>query len=422
MSFKTVRIISLYQFLFFILDSTKMSKNNNDLDTYDAEIVEDIPEQFDLSRYRKQKSMDSMRVSSNTAPGPTPSSNFGVKTLPRYKNPNEISDNRYSYDPYNNNNNNNYGYNRIDTVIDQNFHQNSIYNPDYISLQAMQLSGLNQQQTLSKSKAQYHHHHQLPYISGAPSTPSSHIQAPIPQYPHQPQHQPQQQQAYHGSGMENYGAKNLHSTYQPSNRAFDSQNIDYTKKKHADRRTVDSHSHEQANIMTDDQKYGYSRRKMRSEDSSKSPSLGHHFSSNERKDHASEFYSKKTQFADASADSDASGFSDDNLRQPNTKSTDLGSYRSSVNTDTLTAFEPPSFALKSNLKGTKKLGVKFDEKFNEVYEVNNPHYGSEAKSEKREMKRKKKDKKKEDEILLKTKLDTKSKIQAQKAILYHVIL
>ena len=37
-------------------------QNSNDLDNYDAEIVEDIPEQFDLSRYRKQKSMNFNKV------------------------------------------------------------------------------------------------------------------------------------------------------------------------------------------------------------------------------------------------------------------------------------------------------------------------------------------------------------------------
>lgn len=71
------------------------------------------------------------------------------------------------------------------------------------------------------------------------------------------------------------------------------------------------------------------------------------------------------------------------------------------------------------LKGAiKKPGVTFDEKL-EVYEVKNPHYGLEIKSEKREQKKKKKDKQKEDELTFKTKLDLKAKIQIQNMIHYY---
>lgn len=76
--------------------------------------------------------------------------------------------------------------------------------------------------------------------------------------------------------------------------------------------------------------------------------------------------------------------------------------------------------LKSNLK-PKKQGVTFDEKL-EVYEVKNPHYGLDVKSEKREMKRKRKDKQKEEDIVHKTKLELKSKIQNQNMTHFNVIL
>lgn len=66
----------------------------------------------------------------------------------------------------------------------------------------------------------------------------------------------------------------------------------------------------------------------------------------------------------------------------------------------------------------KKPGVTFDEKL-EVYEVKNPHYGLEIKSEKREQKKKKKDKQKEDELTYKTKLDLRAKIQSQNMIHYY---
>jgi hypothetical protein len=84
--------------------------------------------------------------------------------------------------------------------------------------------------------------------------------------------------------------------------------------------------------------------------------------------------------------------------------------------NTAQLMQPP----KSSLKQTgKKPGVTFDEKL-EVYEVKNPHYGLEIKSEKREIRKKKKDKQKEEEIVLKTKLDMKLKIQNQNMLHYYV--
>jgi hypothetical protein len=68
---------------------------------------------------------------------------------------------------------------------------------------------------------------------------------------------------------------------------------------------------------------------------------------------------------------------------------------------------------------SRKAGVKFDEKL-EVFEINNPHYGTDIKSEKRELKKKKKDKKKEDESIMKTKFDLKAKVQQKKSQLFYV--
>jgi len=75
---------------------------------------------------------------------------------------------------------------------------------------------------------------------------------------------------------------------------------------------------------------------------------------------------------------------------------------------------------KSNLKSTaKKPGVTFDEKL-EVYEVKNPHYGLDVKSEKRELRKKKKDKQKEEELIQKLKYEMKAKVQTQNMIHYYV--
>ena len=75
---------------------------------------------------------------------------------------------------------------------------------------------------------------------------------------------------------------------------------------------------------------------------------------------------------------------------------------------------------KSSLKQTnKKSGVTFDEKL-EVHEVKNPHYGLEIKSEKREIRKKRKDKQKEEEVIVKTKLEMKAKLQNKNMLHYYV--
>ena len=113
----------------------------------------------------------------------------------------------------------------------------------------------------------------------------------------------------------------------------------------------------------------------------------------------------------------------DELKRPNNRDNymddvraDPSPHRSSNTIDT--AIVVPT---KSSLKPPKKQGVTFDEKL-EVYEVKNPHYGLEAKSEKREIRKKKKDKQKEEELILKTKLDMKLKIQNQNMLHYYVLI
>jgi hypothetical protein len=66
----------------------------------------------------------------------------------------------------------------------------------------------------------------------------------------------------------------------------------------------------------------------------------------------------------------------------------------------------------------KKHGVTFDEKL-EVYEVKNPHYGLEVKTEKRELKKKKKDKQKEIELITKTKNEMINRIKNQNNIVFY---
>ena len=412
---------------------SNFSKNNNtnDLDNYDAEIVEDIPEQFDLSRYRKQqKSMDSNRIltnaptsalttattaTTNTTSIDTNSPSFLVRTIPqtqKYKNGDTLLEGRYIYTAPNMQEQYNYinfnTKNRQEIIGDKNF------------LPPLQYSGMNQQ-TMIKTRPNYQH--QLPFISGSPLIPSGIIQAPIPQYPNQ------QQQSYGGSGIENYGVI-LQSTYQTGNHGFETQNNDFKKKTQS--KTIDDSYRDDA-VDEDDETYTYissRRNKGKNEGNPKSPSFTHF-----KKDQPSEFYTKEpqyqkkvTQVSDTSPESDSGSYYSEEIipsKNFNSKNSELTNYRGTstgFNIDNSSSNNnlDSSYALKSNLKSSvKKHGVKFDEKL-EVYEVNNPHYGSEAKSEKREMKRKKKDKKKEDEMLLKTKLDIKSKLQTQKSVLYHV--
>ena len=400
---------------------SNFSKNNsNDLDKYDAEIVEDLPEQFDLSRYRKQKSMNFNRnlpnsfqqlSTSNEIRGQVSNSNgsnFILKPTPqlsqRYKNGggNELLlDNRYPFAP------------TIDNPINYLVHNNRpdvIIDPNY--LPTMQYSAFNQQQAL-KTRPQYHHQHQLPFITGTPLTPSNIVQAPVPQYPNQSQQH--QKQSFIGSGIETYGL-NMQTGYANVNPAFDSQNSDYKRKSNKNI----TEQYEASSAADDDEKYANTNsRRSKPKNADDNSNIGQYY---DKKDRLSEFYTKeqqylkKSQLNDLSPDSDSgSYYSEDSVKNVSQKISELAyntiSNSESNNTD--------SFALKSNLKPGKKHGVKFDEKL-EVYEVNNPHYGSEVKSEKRELKKKKKDKKKEDDMLLKTKLDIKAKLQAQKAILFHV--
>jgi hypothetical protein len=78
---------------------------------------------------------------------------------------------------------------------------------------------------------------------------------------------------------------------------------------------------------------------------------------------------------------------------------------------------------KSSLKsGSRKQGVTFVEKL-DVYEVKNPHYGQEVKSEKYEMKQKKREKKKEENIIFDTKEEARKRIKDKYTYIhYYVIL
>ena len=77
--------------------------------------------------------------------------------------------------------------------------------------------------------------------------------------------------------------------------------------------------------------------------------------------------------------------------------------------------------IKSSLKPSckPKPGVKFHDS-PEVFEVKNPHYGLDIKSEKREMRRRRKDRQKEEDMIIKTKLEMRLRIQQQQAAHYVV--
>jgi hypothetical protein len=75
---------------------------------------------------------------------------------------------------------------------------------------------------------------------------------------------------------------------------------------------------------------------------------------------------------------------------------------------------------KSSLK-IRKPGVSFDEKL-EVFEVKNPHYGVEVKSEKRDMKRKKREKMREEDLIKETWSRMKIMVQEHNNVPYFVSL
>ena len=341
------------------------------MNNYEAEVVEDIPEQFDLSRYKKNRASSSstnqtLGVYKNVPSHPPQSQS--TQSLPTHRHhhlfnvPSQTS-NVY---PALNNFENSFTHNI--NIVAQPYIQ---YNPShgYAHNYATHLPSHN---TLQRHS---HHQHQH-YVSSS-----------------QP---PLSQPYYAKTDYDSFVRENLKKNNASSAR------IVLENEYNSERYSRDTSSSSTVNIEAS------------KPEGRKKNSFGDE--ENENPFQKKEYFLKDR---DASLSKESYSKDKTHIETEMTKSSSkLDTLGSSMALTTTTT--APSTLPKSSLKSaTKKSGVTFDEKL-EVYEVKNPHYGLEIKSEKREIRKKRKDKQKEEEIAIKTKLEMKSKVQSKNMLHYYV--
>lgn len=415
--------------------NNKYSHNADHLDTYDAEIIEDIPEQFDLNRYKKssqskssapqQQQLDAQyRAAPPTpqTPHQTTSAQF-AHTSSMY--PNHHHSSNLVHDSYISQTPTSAGVRELDYSNYKQVMSPHSYN-EYVSYPTKKLT-----------KSQMDSSSQPPLYNTAPaSTPQQFYQYVHPvsaapagyqytsansNYVSNPIQTPTPTQRYisqdYGTITTSSGTpSNQVGTVQYSSSGYET----VTKKKSSSKYDYEPHK-----VTTSSGRY------QASPTSTSNPPWTTRARSDERKkssyeneENESLSYEKKEYYLKGGDDVPRDKkwlINKENLeetvkKQPITK-TDAYSRSDSGSIHFSQSNEP-----KSNIKpAIKKHGVKFDEKL-EVYEVKNLHYGLEVKSEKRELKKKKKDRQKEEETFHKTKLDLKAKIQTQNMILCNVSL
>lgn len=369
------------------------------LDNYEAEIVLDIPEQFDLSRYKKSSKISS-RPSGASPPQQVPvvnNSNYVYRpaNIPTENPSYLINTNIDMFTPH---------YNTLLNPHDPNNHFNNYQTmqPKAKSTGSSDMLSNNSHPQQQFVQYQSGYHAFQPILSHQQTKQQIQPQAQAQQQAQQSQQHyiyPQQQQP-----QLNYYPKTEFEALQISPYPTGPNSSSTLKKKNSSiqKYLPDPSYHEQPlEIKT---------RQHVSSSKSPRPDSGRKKNSFDDDEENDDPFKKKEYFLKGGEELKPGG------------SSSLASGSSTLNRihnpipDHSTSTMPKS-SLKS---GGKKPGVTFDEKL-EVYEVKNPHYGLDVKSEKREMKKKKKDKLKEEEIVIKTKLDLKAKIQSQNMIHYYVI-
>ena len=307
------------------------------MNNYEAEVVEDIPEQFDLSRYKKNRTNPNSHKTSQLPPLPSshshqlnhlhhyqPTSNYIYPLLNTYEN---TANNGMAFVQY-----------PLSGYHSQNFHV-----PPHLS-----------HVTLPR-----HNHHYMP------------SQAP--------------QVYYAKNDQDSYSQENLKKNNATSVRALP-EHFEYDDQRHAGREQKSTEGGRKKNSFGDEE--------------------------NENPFQKKEYYLKGGEEALSESKWTASRENSGDLKSTNSEL--------SRSTNKLDLINQQTNLPKSSLKtSNKKTGVTFDEKL-EVYEVKNPHYGLEVKSEKREIRKKRKDRQKEEEIAIKTKLEMKSKVQSKNMLHYYV--
>lgn len=297
--------------------------NNNSIDNYEAEIVEDIPEQFDLNRYRSSSSLNKKKI----AP-------------------------------------------RIDQATIQQQQQQQ------------------QQQVFVQQQQQYG---MYPQYSDYPVIYDTNYQR-APRSRQQPQ---AQYPVYSTLTRHNY-PNDVYSTYA---QVYHQQTqITNQQPQHQHAKQSDFYDYKRSS-KDDDYRASSSLQRPTRKERSASVSVATLKTASEN-DSISNLSKSKS---NSSIDSEVSGIFE---REESNNRLSTSSKDDSKTTTTATILKPSS--------SSSNKGVKFDDKL-DVYEVKNPHYGVEIKTEKRAAKKKKKHRLKEEEIILKTKLEMKSKMQTIKS-------
>ena len=363
-------------------------------DNYEAEIVEDIPEQFDLSRYKSKTKPSPMTYRSPNYVGQAP-------TQPAQQPQGQLTS-------YQNTTNSNSAHSSGAITLPPNGDRNdykllTAYDYNYSKIKSA-ANDSGSQSNSSNYGPQQPQNYQLNYsnqIANYNYLMNSNVHTP--QYP-------SSKNQYYNQNLDSYGGQYISQGNSSSSTQVPYNQVDSLRKKSTS--SVKPNEIEQAKVEPQ-------RHTRHNSNSNSVPPRVPRAKSDERKkssfadedDNESLSYQKKDYFLkggdDLSADKKW-------LTRENNDATKSASNASlSDITAQIDVPELTSLPIKSIIKpAIKKTGVTFDEKL-EVYEVKNPHYGQEVKTEKREMKKKKRDRQKEEEIVLKTKLDMKSKMQSQ---------
>jgi hypothetical protein len=350
------------------------------MNNYEAEVVEDIPEQFDLSRYKKNRASSATnQIAYKNGPP-----NSTQPPLPPHAHLPHLSHQVYNAPP---NQSNMYP---VLNNFDNSFaHGINIVAQPYIQM-SPNYNGHHNYHLPGHGSLQRHSHQYLSKSSGANG-----YLPPLNHHHHHHHNQPYYAKTDYDSFVRENLKKNNASSARIvlENEYNDSQK--YSRDSSSTTLNVEStlkvpETGRKKNSFGDEENENPFKKKeyfLKDSDSSSSVT-------------AAATLSKENNFGDASSEFTKS-------------SSKLDTVSSSISTSTITL---PKSSLKA---ATKKSGVTFDEKL-EVHEVKNPHYGLEIKSEKREIRKKRKDKQKEEEIAVKTKLEMKSKVQSKHMLHYYV--
>lgn len=335
------------------------------MNNYEAEVVEDIPEQFDLSRYKKTRPSSANQTTPSVyknAPQPQPQSQSLLPSHNHHPHHHLFNGQAPTVYPVLNNFENSFTHN-INIVAQPYIQYNSNYAHNFPN----------------QSTLQRHSHHQHQHYLAKNSGVGNNY-APLP---------PLSQPYYAKTDYDSFVRDNLKKNNASSAR------IVLENEYNSQRYSRDASSSSAVNV-----------------EASK-PDVGRKKNSFGDEENENPFQKKEYFLKDRDASLSKESYSRETV-QKETEATKSSSRLDSLGSTATTTLP------KSSLKAvTKKSGVTFDEKL-EVYEVKNPHYGLEIKSEKREIRKKRKDKQKEEDIAIKTKLEMKSKVQSKNMLHYYV--